>query len=185
MGIVPAWRGRLLPFFTVPLGVTEKGEIAIMPALSSKARPQHFIFCDPGDHPQSARPSLFFFIPRALLCILLLVSSSVQTTKCAWERGSASVLVSWYYHEAKAKSTLKTRAKKEGAASLTHAWRGRKKWHVCSEHATDNMAAELCTPEKPCLVLSLEENDTRREILTVNYDVEQSQFAKLTPELLR
>ena len=47
------------------------------------------------------------------------------------------------------------------------------------------MAAELCTPEKPCLVLSLEENDTRREILTVNYDVEQSQFAKLTPELLR
>ena len=47
------------------------------------------------------------------------------------------------------------------------------------------MAAELCTPEKPCLVLSLEENDTRREILTVNYDVEQSQFVKLTPELLR
>ena len=116
--------------------------------------------------------SFFFFIPRALLCILLLLVSSVQTTKCAWERGSASVLVSWYYHEAKAKSTLKTRAKKEGAASLTHAWRGRKKWHVCSEHATDNMAAELCTPEKPCLVLSLEENDTRREILTVNYDVE-------------
>ena len=180
-------RGRLLPFFTVPLGVTEKGEIAIMPALSSKARPQHLmIFCDPVRVIiRSPHGLLFFFIPRALLCILLLVSSSVQTTKCAWERGSASVLVSWYYHEAKAKSTLKTRAKKEGAASLTHAWRGRKKWHVCSEHATDNMAAELCTPEKPCLVLSLEENGTSQEILTVNYDVKQSQFAKLTPELLR
>jgi len=47
------------------------------------------------------------------------------------------------------------------------------------------MAAELCTPEKPCLVLSLEENGTSQEILTVNYDVKQSQFAKLTPELLR
>jgi hypothetical protein len=73
---------------------------------------------DPGDH----QHGLVFFIPRALLCILLVVSSVKTVRACVREkqrerereRERGGGREGGYNHEVQAKSTLKTRAKKKG-----------------------------------------------------------------------